>query len=477
MLEVRVIELALLVPDPNQPRQTREELEGGGIEELTVSIRRVGVRQPIIVEPNNDGTFTVKAGERRYHASRRAGKIDIPCIIVRDSADAALSGVVENLGRRDLNPIDEANTYRGMMEGRFGGESYTIAETAEVTGKTVATINNRLKLLDLPEEVQEMVRYGRINLGTAVNLAGFRDKKKALERARRLLADGEVKDYLAAKVKHPPKDRAELCLRRVIKSVVWSAPSMYGHVDLFFKVGRDRIAAAWATLPASMRGNAIEQVEKLTTKLGELVQVFRALEMGKEVVVPNDAPPVPVDAPANSPSRELARRPVRHSPRSGRRFTTHEPESEPRGTVPPPARRSEPSAPPIRLVRSPDLPSGHGAWPEVSILRRYTTALLRAFFTELGGKFALCVPPETLVRFGIRLEDVAGGLELAAREWGHRSTTQSGPRADFFVLLYRLKAGLEAASKEVRAEVLKDAFDAAVARDFPPDADAEAATG
>lgn len=159
----RMIPIALIQRNPHQPRKHFDETE---LAELADSVRSRGVLQPILVRPVGGGEerYEIVAGERRWRAAQRAGLTDIPAV-VRDLDDVEILeiGIIENVQRADLNPIEEAMGYQALID-RFGR---TQQELAEVVGKSRPHIANTLRLLGLPGDVQEMVRDGRLTAGHA----------------------------------------------------------------------------------------------------------------------------------------------------------------------------------------------------------------------------------------------------------------------------------------------------------------------
>ena len=157
---VREIEVALIRPNPNQPRvQFREE----GIDELAESIAERGVLQPILLRPSSDG-FEIVAGERRWRAAQKARLHTIPAI-VREIDEAAMAelALIENIQREDLNAIEEAEGYRQLIE----RHSHTQDGVAKLVHKSRSHVANLLRLLDLPEFVRQSLTSGDITMGHA----------------------------------------------------------------------------------------------------------------------------------------------------------------------------------------------------------------------------------------------------------------------------------------------------------------------
>jgi len=159
--------IEVIKPNPHQPRRHFNEAE---LDELANSIREKGVLQPILVRPAVfAGEYQIVAGERRWRAAQRAGVRAIPAL-VRSLSDAEVLeiAIVENVQRSDLSPIEEAEGYKALID-RF---ERTQAQVADTVGKSRVHVTNALRLLQLPDEVLQMVREGRITAGHARSLIG-----------------------------------------------------------------------------------------------------------------------------------------------------------------------------------------------------------------------------------------------------------------------------------------------------------------
>lgn len=151
----------LLKPNPQQPRQ---EFSEENLQELSDSIKENGVLQPILIEDANDGTFYIIAGERRTRASKLAGLTKVPVQLGKFNEVKKLEvALIENIQRADLNPIDEAQAYYKLME--LGGLNQD--EVAKRVGKKRSTVANALRLLKLPEDMQNALISGQITAGHA----------------------------------------------------------------------------------------------------------------------------------------------------------------------------------------------------------------------------------------------------------------------------------------------------------------------
>ena len=177
---VRTLSLGELVPNRYQPRS---DFDDAGLEELAESIRSQGLVQPIVVTPGSEGKFTIVAGERRWRAARRAGLLEVPVVIRELESDRQLLelALVENLQRSDLNPVEEGEAYRSLKDS-FG---LSQEEIARQVGRARSTISNAVRLLTLPEEIQDMLRDGRLTAGLARPLLSLDDGERQLELARK----------------------------------------------------------------------------------------------------------------------------------------------------------------------------------------------------------------------------------------------------------------------------------------------------
>jgi ParB family chromosome partitioning protein len=191
-------------PNPSQPRRRFDDAE---IEELAASIREKGVLQPILVRPSVfAGEYEIVAGERRWRAAVRTGVRAIPAM-VKSLSDAEVLeiAIVENVQRVDLSPIEEAEGYRALID-RFGR---TQADVAQVVGKSRVHVANALRLLQLPEAVQEMLRDGRLTAGHARPLIGSPDAERlALEVADKGLTARQA-ETLARRKPATPRRRSK----------------------------------------------------------------------------------------------------------------------------------------------------------------------------------------------------------------------------------------------------------------------------
>lgn len=175
--------LELISPNPDQPRTDIDEQR---VEELADSVKKVGVLQPVIVRPLGE-RYQIIAGERRWRAARLAGLDKIPVrVLPTDEVQSLELALIENLQREDLNPIEEARGYRNLLS----NHQMTQAELADKVSKSRSTITNALRLLDLPEEVQEYVYACKLTAGHARAVLSVPDETSRIRLAAKIVEEG-----------------------------------------------------------------------------------------------------------------------------------------------------------------------------------------------------------------------------------------------------------------------------------------------
>ena len=163
------IDISSIVPNKNQPRKNFEKESLG---ELKNSIKERGIIQPLIVRRSDDldKKYELIAGERRWQAAQLAGIHEVPVIIIEaDNLKSLELAIIENVQRKDLNAIEEAESYKNLIE-NFG---YDQEQVSQFIGKSRSHISNSLRLLTLPEKLIDMIRYGKISQGHAKILIGL----------------------------------------------------------------------------------------------------------------------------------------------------------------------------------------------------------------------------------------------------------------------------------------------------------------
>lgn len=181
-----VVEIPLeeLRPNPYQPRKTFDEK---ALEELSESIKQSGVFQPIIVRQSTIKGYEIIAGERRFRASKLAGKETVPAIVREfDEARMMQIAVLENLQREDLSPMEEAEAYEMLMKNL----KLTQVELAEQLGKSRPYIANYLRLLSLPQVVKDLVQKEQLSMGQARTLLALKETDQIIPLANRVLKEG-----------------------------------------------------------------------------------------------------------------------------------------------------------------------------------------------------------------------------------------------------------------------------------------------
>lgn len=180
--EIVTLKISQIEPNRTQPRRSFDE---EALRELAGSIADHGVLQPILVRPQIYGGYQIVAGERRYRASRMAGLTEIPAIVRElDDSQTMQLALIENLQRQDLNPMEEAQGYRTLMD-TYG---FSQEEVARTVGKSRSAVANTLRLLGLPEEIKPLLEEGRLSAGHARALLGLNDPK-GIEAAAKKIVD------------------------------------------------------------------------------------------------------------------------------------------------------------------------------------------------------------------------------------------------------------------------------------------------
>lgn len=173
----RRLPTAALRPNPRNPRRAFPNAE---LDELVASLRERGIIQPIVARPAQDTaeTYEIIAGERRWRAAQRAGLHEVPVVIIEASdAEALQLAIIENVQRADLNPLEEAEGYRALIE-EFGNSQ---DELAKIVGKSRSHVANTLRLLKLPETIKAYIHAGKLFAGHARMLIGQPDAERLAE--------------------------------------------------------------------------------------------------------------------------------------------------------------------------------------------------------------------------------------------------------------------------------------------------------
>ena len=237
-----VLSLRISEVEPNraQPRKTFSPEQ---LEELAASVKEHGIIQPIVVSKNEKGFYTIIAGERRWRAARMAGLREIPAIIREyDEKTASEVALIENLQRENLNPMEEAEGFRNLMD-LYG---MTQEEISEKIGKSRSAVANALRLLALKEPVRKLVSEGKLSAGHARTLLAAGDAEQ-VTLAERVIAEGlSVRELeRLVSLKRPPKkapvkytaeiqDLEEKLSKNVGSKIRISGNDKKGKIEIFY---------------------------------------------------------------------------------------------------------------------------------------------------------------------------------------------------------------------------------------------------
>lgn len=188
-------------PNEYQPRKVFDHEK---LEELISSVKEKGIIQPLIVRKSGDRDYELIAGERRWRAAQKAGLKEVPVVIKDVSDKESLEiAIIENIQRADLNPIEEAEGYKRLID-EF---SYTQEELAKQVGKDRATVSNHLRVLKLPNEVKKDVSAGALSLGHAKALLSVTSEKELIALGKQIIRKGlsvRETEALAKKIGETP---------------------------------------------------------------------------------------------------------------------------------------------------------------------------------------------------------------------------------------------------------------------------------
>jgi len=250
------IPVAQIRPNARQPRRRFEPEATSG---LASSIRHQGMLQPVVVRPRPDGTYELIAGERRWRAAREAGIDTVPAVVREaDDRDSLLLALVENVARENLSAVEEARAYAVLID-EF---SLTLGDVAERVGRSKPSVSNRLRLLELPDEVLWMLVRGELTEGHARAVLAVPD-----DAGRKKLAQRIARDGLSVRA----AERAAQVAGAKTK------PRRAGKIDPAL-AERARIAAHRLTgMPVRVTQGTLEIAFAGETELEELVEVLEAL--------------------------------------------------------------------------------------------------------------------------------------------------------------------------------------------------------
>jgi len=182
--ELAQLAVAEIHPSAKQPRK---RFDGEAVSGLAESIKAQGLIQPVVVRPRLEGGFELIAGERRWRAAREAGLATVPAVVREaDDRDSLLLGLVENVAREDLSPIEEARAYALLLD-EFG---LSLGDVSERVGKSKPAVSNRIRLLELPEDVLALLDRNELTEGHARAVLSVPDHDGRRRLARRIVSEG-----------------------------------------------------------------------------------------------------------------------------------------------------------------------------------------------------------------------------------------------------------------------------------------------
>ena len=175
---IQKINISQIIPNPSQPRKNFKDED---LKELSSSIKNQGLIQPIIIKPIKDGQYQIIAGERRWRACQLNGMHEVECVIKNlNDTNVLEAALIENIQREDLNVIEEANAYKGLINLK----DINNENLAKLIGKSPSHVSNILRLLELDKKIQQMVINGDLSMGHARALIGVPD---AINKAREII--------------------------------------------------------------------------------------------------------------------------------------------------------------------------------------------------------------------------------------------------------------------------------------------------
>ena len=255
--DVKYIPISNIIPNKNQPRKNFSEEQ---LKELAFSIEKNGVLQPILVRSikNQPNMYEIIAGERRWRAAKIAGIYEIPVIIkeLNDTETFEIS-LIENLQRENLSPIEEANSYKNLIN----VYNYTQEDISKIVNKSRSYVANVLRLLSLPQEVQNMVDDGSLSYSMARSLIGV---KNPLEQAKSII-EGNLTVKQAEKIIKNKKNIKQLNISKVNEELISIKENisniLNAKVDIKLKGKKGEII---------IKFNDLSELNNITTKLNNI---------------------------------------------------------------------------------------------------------------------------------------------------------------------------------------------------------------
>jgi len=241
---VELLELPVDAIHPN-PRQPRRRFEADAASGLAESVRRQGVIQPLLVRPRAAGGYELVAGERRWRAAREAGRATVPAVVREaDDRETLVLGLIENVAREQLTPVEEARAYAVLID-EF---SLSLGEVAERVGRSKPSVSNRIRLLELPDDILGMLDRGQLTEGHARAVLAVPDNEGRRRLAREIVKKGlsvRAAEQRAkwAGAKQKPRVRATPVDPALAERVRFALAHLTG---FHAKVGRGRVELVFA---------------------------------------------------------------------------------------------------------------------------------------------------------------------------------------------------------------------------------------
>jgi len=245
-------------------KQPRKRFDHEGVSGLAESIKAQGLIQPVVVRPRLEGGYELIAGERRWRAAREAGLATLPAVVREaDDRDSLLLGLVENVAREDLSPVDEARAYALLLD-EF---RLSLGEVAERVGKSKPAVSNRVRLLELPEDLLAMVGRNELTEGHARAVLAVPDNEGRRRLAREIVQKGLSVRAAEQRAKWAgAKQKPRIKAAAVDPELAGRVRTALEHLTGFHaKVGRGRVELSFAD--EHELAELAEALERATSKL------------------------------------------------------------------------------------------------------------------------------------------------------------------------------------------------------------------
>ncbi|WP_196599409.1 ParB/RepB/Spo0J family partition protein [Pectinatus frisingensis] len=258
---IRQIAVSRIVPNPFQPRM---DFADAAIEELAQSIKKHGVLQPILVR-KRENIYQIIAGERRWRACKKNNMAEIPAILCDyNDSETAQIALIENLQRENLNAIEEAAAYGQLIKETGIKQS----EIAQYVGKSRSHVANFLRLLQLPEMVQQFIKEGVLNMGQAKPLLSLNTEKLQIKAAVYIIAKS-----LSAR-------NVEMLVKKLLNNPEYLSQKLVNNIqakDVFINDTEDKLTAFLGTKVNIRKGKKKSKIEIEFTSVEELNQIIETL--------------------------------------------------------------------------------------------------------------------------------------------------------------------------------------------------------